>query len=127
VEKIDLDLELNLSIQPISKDDTLNELLDNLYNGKIDALISARVPSSFLSGSSNVVRLFPNYYEVEKEYYRRTKLFPIMHLIVVRNKILEKHPWVAGNLLKAFELSKKLISEEISSNCCVKDHFTVPT
>lgn len=121
VEKIDLDLDPNISIQPIPEDNTLNEMIDS---GEIDALITARAPSSFLAGSPNVVRLFPNYDEVEKEYYRRTKIFPIMHLVVVRNEILKQHPWVAGNLLKAFELSKKMIFSEYNQTAALKT--TIP-
>jgi 4,5-dihydroxyphthalate decarboxylase len=73
---------------------------------EIDALISARSPSSFVKGNPKIKRLFPDYRAVEIDYYKRTKIFPIMHIVVVRKDVYERHPWVARSLYKAFCAAK---------------------
>jgi 4,5-dihydroxyphthalate decarboxylase len=91
------------------------ELGDMLERGELDFLITANNPLSFRRGSPNVRRLFPNYAEVEKDYYRRTSIYPIMHTVVIRRDIYEPNPWVALNLYKAFNAAKQhcyhLVSE----------------
>jgi 4,5-dihydroxyphthalate decarboxylase len=77
------------------------ELGDLLERGEIDFLITANNPLSFRRGAKNVRRLFPNYAEMEKDYYRRTKIYPIMHTVVIRRDIYQRDPWVAMSLYKA--------------------------
>ncbi len=81
-------------------------LNDMLVSGEIDALIGARRPAAF-DHHPRVVRLFPNYRELEREYYRRTGLFPIMHTVVIRESIYREHPWIAESLYKAFAAAKE--------------------
>jgi 4,5-dihydroxyphthalate decarboxylase len=80
-------------------------LNDMLVAGDLDAVISARPPLGFGDGGP-VVRLFPGFRELEAEYGRRTGIFPIMHTIALRRDVVEAHPWVARNLLTAFEAAK---------------------
>lgn len=103
-ERVALKLPPEIKVTPIADDKTLNGMLEN---GEIDALISARAPSSFVKGSPKVRRLFPNYKEVEMDYYKRTKIFPIMHVLVIRRALYEQHPWVARSLYKAFSEAKQ--------------------
>jgi 4,5-dihydroxyphthalate decarboxylase len=56
----------------------------------------------FQNGSPHIARLFPNYHEVEQDYYRRTRIFPIMHTVVVRDEVYRQYPWVTGSIYKAF-------------------------
>jgi 4,5-dihydroxyphthalate decarboxylase len=98
-ERVKLDLPPEISVQSIADDKTLNGMLET---GEIDALISARSPSGLGDGSGKVRRLFTNYREVEIAYYKRTKIFPIMHIVVIRRDLYERHPWVARSLFKAF-------------------------
>jgi 4,5-dihydroxyphthalate decarboxylase len=83
------------------------ELGDLLERGEIDFLMTANNPLSFRRGAPSVRRLFPNYAEVEKDYYRRTKIYPIMHTVVIRRDIYARDPWVALNLYKAFVAAKQ--------------------
>jgi len=98
-ERVALKLPSEIRLSAIGPDKTLNGMLES---GEIHALISARAPSCFVKGSPKVRRLFPNYKEVEMDYYKRTKIFPIMHVLVIRRALYEQHPWVARSLYKAF-------------------------
>ena len=82
-------------------------LTDMLETGEIDALYSARVPSGFVNGSKNVRRLFPDFVEEEKKYFRKTGVFPIMHTVVVKKEVYEKNRWVAQSLFKALLEAKQ--------------------
>ncbi|MEA2467887.1 MAG: 4,5-dihydroxyphthalate decarboxylase [Thermoleophilaceae bacterium] len=101
----------------IPDDRTLSDMLDS---GEIDALYSAQTPSCFLEGSPNVRRLFEDFREVEKDYFRRTGIFPIMHTVVVRTDVHERHPWVALSLAKAFELAKSRAEDDLNCNVALK-------
>lgn len=98
-EKLDLRLPPEISVQSILAGQTLSRMLEN---GDIAALATPRIPSCFVQGSPNVRRLFPDYEEVERDYFRRTGIFPIMHTIVVREEIYRQNRWVAQSLFKAF-------------------------
>ena len=98
-ERVKPELPPEIKLESIPDDKTLNAMLES---GELDALISARIPSSLAKGSQKVRRLFPNYKEVEIDYYKRTKIFPIMHVLVIRKDVFEKHPWIARSLYKAF-------------------------
>src|SRR5919109_4461935 len=77
------------------------ELGDLLERREVDFLMTANNPLAFRRGSPKVRRLFPNYAELEKDYYRRTKIYPIMHTVVIRNDVYKRDPWVALSMYKA--------------------------
>ena len=79
---------------------------DLLAEGKVDATIGTHLPDSRFT-SPDVVRLFPDFKEVEKAYYKRTGIFPIMHLIAIKRDVYEKNPFIAQSLYRAFNESKK--------------------
>jgi 4,5-dihydroxyphthalate decarboxylase len=79
-----------------------------LEAGELDAVMAPGGLDAFKRGSPQVRRLFPNYQEVEADYFRRTGIVPIMHVVVVRRRIYEEHPWVARSLYQAFSEAKQL-------------------
>lgn len=102
VEKVKLNLPEGVKVTPVP-DKSLGQML---VNGDVDAIMSAHPPEVFEKGDPNLVRLFPDYQKAEEEYYQRTKIFPIMHIIAIRKDVVEKNPWVAVNLFTAFEKAK---------------------
>jgi 4,5-dihydroxyphthalate decarboxylase len=86
-----VELEQNMSGK------SLNGLLED---GDIDAMITATIPEPF-GRNPDVVRLFPDFRKVEADYYKRTKIFPIMHLLAIKRAVYEKHPFVATSLYNA--------------------------
>jgi hypothetical protein len=83
-----------------------------LEAGEIDALFSANVPQCFLDDSPSVRRLFPNYEAVERDYYRRTRIFPIMHTVVVNRALLAEHPDLARSIYDGFCKAKDVAADE---------------
>jgi 4,5-dihydroxyphthalate decarboxylase len=85
------------------------QTLEKMFEaGELDALLSLYIPKLFLDGSPRIARLFPNFKEVERDYYQRTKILPIMHTVVVREDVHRAHPWVAGSMYKAFCAAKAI-------------------
>jgi 4,5-dihydroxyphthalate decarboxylase len=109
-ERARLKLPPGIDLQPIPHDRSLSSMLEN---GELDGLIGARAPSCFYRGAPNVARLFPDFRKVEQDYFRRTRIFPIMHIIGIRRSIHEKHPWLAVNVMKAFLKAKELCWYEL--------------
>ena len=79
---------------------------DLLAEGKVDATIGTHLPNSRFT-SADVVRLFPDFREVEKEYYKRTRIFPIMHIIAIKREVYDRNPFIAQSLYRAFCESKE--------------------
>jgi 4,5-dihydroxyphthalate decarboxylase len=80
-----------------------------LLGGEIDAIISARPPEPFLKGERGIRRLFADFEKEEENYFRRTGIFPIMHVIVVRRDAYERNRWIMRNLFEAFEAAKQSV------------------
>jgi 4,5-dihydroxyphthalate decarboxylase len=85
-----------------------------LRDGELDALFTARAPSSFLRGEPHIARLFPDTRQAELAYFKKTGLFPIMHLIGIRNTLLAQYPWLATSVYKAFCEAKALAMTDLS-------------
>jgi len=83
-----------------------------LETGEIDAFISADVPQCVLNNSPRVARLFPDYEPLERDYYRRTGIFPIMHTVVVRKELLEQHPSLAQAIYRGFCDAKDVVMQQ---------------
>ena len=110
IDKVRHDLPPNIDIHPIGPDQTLSSMLES---GELDALMSTYLPMPFVRRSPKVRRLIPNFREVEREYYRRTKIFPIMHCVALREDVYQNYPWVAQSLYKAFCEAKMRCQESM--------------
>ena len=102
VEKVKIDLPPGVRCTPIA-DASLNDML---LDGRIDVALTARPPRAFAAGDARMRRLFPDFQAREEAHYRKTGIFPIMHVIAIRRDVYDDNPWVAMNLLKAFEEAK---------------------
>jgi 4,5-dihydroxyphthalate decarboxylase len=101
-------------------EDTLSQAL---LDGSIDALMAARVPSVFRDGGE-ARRLWPDYAAREVEYYTRTGIFPIMHMLVVRADVHRANPWVAHSLYKAFSEAKRFAIDGAADKPALR--YTIP-
>jgi 4,5-dihydroxyphthalate decarboxylase len=116
-EKIKLDLPPNIRVEPIGPRKTLSRML---AEGEIAALQTARMPSSYRAGDGRVARLFENFVEVERDYYRRTRIFPIMHTVVIRRELYRQSPWVAQSLYKAFCAARREAYDDLHETAALK-------
>ena len=101
-EKVELKLPKGVRLTP-RPDTSLDKML---LSGEVDAVMSAHAPPSFEAGHPDLVRLAEDYRPIEEAYYKKTGIFPIMHVIALRREVLDRFPWVATNLLEAFEEAK---------------------
>jgi 4,5-dihydroxyphthalate decarboxylase len=104
-EKADLDLPPNIRIEPAPQGATLSGML---AAGEIDGLVAPRAPSCYERGAPNIGWLFTDPTAVASDWYRRTGVFPIMHLLGLRRELAQRHPWLPVALLKAFEQAKAI-------------------
>ena len=116
-EKLNLDLPANIKVERIGVAETLSAML---RDGAIDALYTARMPSSFRAGDGRVRRLFDDYVDVERDYYRRTHIFPIMHTVAIRREVYERDRWLAQSLYKAFCAAQRLTYADLDDTAALK-------
>jgi 4,5-dihydroxyphthalate decarboxylase len=116
-------LALNLPVKHEALDET--QTLEQMFGaGEMDVLFANQIPSLFLNGSPSIARLFPNYREMEKDYFRRTGIFPIMHIVVIRNDVFHANPWVAASLYRAFCAARDLAIEGLYDSDAL--HLSLP-
>lgn len=116
-EKIRLDLPPRFRLRPIGPDQTLSRMI---AEGEIDALHTARAPSTFFTRPDSVRRLFPDYVAVERDYFRKTGIFPIMHVVVIRRDVYDANPWVAQSFYKAFVQAQRLAYDDLTISAALK-------
>jgi 4,5-dihydroxyphthalate decarboxylase len=116
-EKLKLDLPAKFRLRAIGPTETLSRML---AEGAIDALHTARAPSTFTTRPDAVKRLFENHAEVERAYWRKTRIFPIMHTVVLRREVYEAHRWVAQSLAKAFAAAQRKTYDDLAVTAALK-------
>jgi 4,5-dihydroxyphthalate decarboxylase len=109
VEKVELTLPKGVAIERIA-DKSLSEML---ARGELDCAIIARPPDCFRNDHPDVVRLLPDFWAMEEDYYAKTRVWPIMHIIALQKRVLDANPWIARNLFNAFLESKRRSVERL--------------
>lgn len=116
-EKIKLQLPANVKVEAAPEGKTISELLDH---GDIDGFIGPRPPSRSALANPNIGWLFDDPTAVAKDYYRRTGVFPIMHVVGIRKELAAQHPWLPGAVFKAFTQSKAAALALLSDTSATK-------
>jgi 4,5-dihydroxyphthalate decarboxylase len=120
-QRISVKLTKNIRIEKIGDECTLSQMLSE---GQIDAIITSRAPTCFAKGEPHIRRLWEDFRAVERDYYKQTAIFPIMHTVVIRRDIYKENPWVALSLYKAFEESKRICIEKMMNTSFLR--YTIP-
>ncbi len=108
-ERARLSVDEAVSITPIANDQTLSRLLDD---GELDGIISARDPSCY-GRNPKIRRLFENFREVEAQYFQKTRIFPIMHMLAIRRSLVSENPWLPVSVYKAFVRAKEIAVHDL--------------
>jgi 4,5-dihydroxyphthalate decarboxylase len=117
-EKITLDLPSDVRIESAPEGTTISQLLDR---GDIDGFIAPRPPSkAVLASNPNIGWLFDDPIAAAKDYYKRTNVFPIMHVAAIRKELAVRHPWLPGAVMKAFTQSKAVALDMLSDTSATK-------
>ena len=111
-------LDLPFRLHSIGPDKTLSQMI---ATGEIDVLHSPRMPSTLHTQPDRVKRLFENYVEVEREYYRKTRIFPIMHVIAIRREVYDANRWIAMSLYKAFVEAQRICYAELYETAALRN------
>lgn len=109
-ERLALSLPETVRLSPIPAGETLNGML---ADGRLDALIATNPPSCFTKGAPDVARLFPDARSAEEAYFRKTKCFPIMHCVVIRQSLVDQHPWLPPEAFRAFVQAKAVALSDL--------------
>jgi 4,5-dihydroxyphthalate decarboxylase len=116
-EKISITLPKDVRLEDAPEGMTISQLL---AEGKIDAFIAPRPPSLDLDQHPNIGWLFPDPTAAAKDYFKRTGIFPIMHLLGIRRDLVEQYPWLPATVLKAFEQAKAVAVGQLSDTSATK-------
>ena len=116
-EKIRLQLPPGVKLEQAPEGMTISDLLDR---GDIDGFMAPRAPSPHALANPNIGWLFDDPTATAKDYYRRTGIFPIMHVVGVRKTLAERHPWLPGAVFKAFSQAKAAALHALSDTSATK-------
>ena len=111
-EEVEINLPEDLFLQRVPPGKNVARMVTE---GELDALIHPEVIKPMLERDTRVARLFPNYKQLEIDYYKRTGIFPIMHAAVIKQEIVERYPWIPTNLFQAFEKAKTVAYQRMAN------------
>lgn len=104
-DDIDIELPPGVCLERVREGETVTDLC---ARGEIDGLLYPEIPKQIHDGTGEIRRLFPDFRAAEEDYFRSTGIFPIMHVMVMRRELAERHPWLPRNIMEAFTESKRL-------------------
>ncbi|MCV7241542.1 4,5-dihydroxyphthalate decarboxylase [Mycobacterium mantenii] len=116
-EKVPVTPPEDFRVSHIGDDDTLS---NQLLRGDLDGLITARAPRAYLRGDARIKRLWQDFRSAERAYFEATKIIPIMHVVVVRRELVAAHPWLANNLVDAFEAARRPAQRDLLDTAVCK-------
>ncbi|CAM5482464.1 ABC transporter substrate-binding protein [Eoetvoesiella caeni] len=116
-EKIKLQLPDSITLESAPEGNTISALLDQ---GDLDGFIAPRPPGGAAAKNPNVGWLFPDPTATAKDYFKRTGIFPIMHVVGIRKTLLNQHPWLANAVYKAFEQAKAFALNRLADTSATK-------
>src|SRR5262249_33792173 len=111
-EDVEFEMPAQLKVTRLPHDKSVEAML---AEGELDAVLHSDFIKPFVAGDPRVARLFPDYRKEEEAYYRKTGIFPIMHVMGIRQEIAERHPWLAISLYKAFDESKAIAMKRMQN------------
>ena len=111
-EEVEVAMPKDLSLQKVVPGNNVERMV---AEGELDALIHPEIIKPILDRDPRVGRLFPNYKDLEIDYYKRTGIFPIMHTTAIKQEIVERHPWVPTNLFQAFGKAKEIAYQRMEN------------
>jgi 4,5-dihydroxyphthalate decarboxylase len=109
-EDIDFAIPPDLSYTKLRHDQSVETML---AEGELDAVIHSSIIKPFMAGDPRVARLFPDFKAEEEKFFAKTGIFPIMHVLGVKNEIIEQYPWVAVNMFNAFTEAKAIAMKQM--------------
>ena len=116
-EKVAMTLPPEIEATAIPTDETLGQWF---VDGKLDAIVAPRAPSCFIEKRPHIGRLFPDFRAAERAYFAKTGIFPIMHVVGIRRRLVAEHPWLAASLFKAFVQAKRACLPELAEIAALK-------
>jgi 4,5-dihydroxyphthalate decarboxylase len=119
--KVPVQVPADVRLDYLEGDETLEAKMES---GELDALYSVYIPSIFRNGSPSIARLWPNFKELETDYFRRTGIFPVMHIMVIRDDVHRDHPWVANSIYRAFCEARDIALESLPDSDAL--HVALP-
>ena len=111
-EEVEVAMPKDLSLQKVAPGKNVERMV---VEGELDALIHPEIIKPILARDPRIGRLFPNYKELEIDYYKRTGIFPIMHTTAIKQEVVERHPWVPTNLFQAFGKAKEIAYQRMEN------------
>lgn len=109
-DDVELELPNGIRLSRVPDGETVTDLC---ARGELDGLLYPEIPDDVHERTGRIVRLFEDPRAEEEAHFRRTGIFPIMHLVVVRRELIERHPWIAGNLVQAFDAAKAVAMQRL--------------